>query len=457
MKRNRISSIAGKRRSEAVIDSNEANDMLKNIKNPDMQNYVRIYREIYANYLDRIQDYGLELDQCRKTEQAVPLAKLRQRAVIFRNAGKSLYLNWLSPACEACRKGTGSLTFYLSLMCHRKCYYCFNPNQEDYDYFQQHKRDCQAELAQIAKSGQKISYIGLTGGEPLLHRQETVDFFVSAKEKFRQSHTRLYTSGDLLDKEILLQLRDAGLDEIRFSVKLEDDKELRQRVYERIALAKEYIPAVLVEMPVIPGTLQQMKELLLLLQTLGINGINLLEFCFPFHHADDFRERSLKIKNPPFLTLYDYWYAGGLPVSRSEAACLELLQFALDQELKMGIHYCSLENKHTGQVYQQNCQQKLPALTYLSPKDFFLKTAKVFGKDISPVVKRFKKKKIAQYTINQEHQFLEFPVKEIKALKGLDLEIGISSYILEERREGTCLRELKVDLTHPDSFDIRDI
>lgn len=433
------------------------NNSLQSIKNPALQKYAYIYSDVYDHYLEQIQAEGLQLDLSLEKECAAILGRLRPRGVTFRNEGKSLSLNWISSACEACRKGVGSVTFFISLMCHRNCYYCFNPNQEDYAYYSKNKRDCRGELEQLAKSGQKISYIGLTGGEPLLHRQETVDFFSSAKEKFRRSHTRLYTSGDLLDKEILQQLREAGLDEVRFSVKLEDDPALRQKVYDRMALAKEYIQDVVVEMPVIPGTLHEMKELLLILNTLGIKGINLLEFCFPFHNAENFQRRSFKVKNPPFLTLYDYWYAGGLPVSRSELEGLELLEFALDQELRIGIHYCSLENKHTGQVYQQNLKLKNSGLTFLSPRDYFLKTAKVFGEDIPPVLKRFKKKGVTHFQINQEHQFLEFHVKEVKTLKGLDLEVGISSSILEERQDGAYLRELKIDLIHPDTFDIQNI
>ena len=66
----------------------------------------------------------------------------------------------------------------------------------------------------------------------------------------------------------------------------------------------------------------------------------------------------------------------------SETICLDLLEFALQKGLKLGVHYCSLENKHTGQIYQQNNGYKLPKHTYFSRKDYFIKTAKVFGEDI---------------------------------------------------------------------------
>lgn len=435
----------------------DRSNSLKGVKNPVLKKYAGIYDDIYLSYLEQIQAQGLTLDRNLDGERNTLITKLYSKGVSFRNGGKSLYLNWLSSACEACRQGVGSVTFFLSLMCHRRCYYCFNPNQEGYAYFRRHLRDCRAELDQLAKSGQKVSYIALTGGEPLLHRRETVGFFSLANEKFPHAHTRLYTSGDLLDVELLQQLQKAGLTEIRFSVKLEDDTHTRQKVYERMALAQEYIRDVLVEMPVIPGTFEDMKELLLTLNIMGIKGINLLEFCFPFHNRESFQKRNFKIKNPPYLTLYDYWYAGGLPVSKSELECLELLDFALAEQLRIGILYCSLENKHTGQVYQQNLKHPKSDLLYFSPQDYFLKTAKVFGDDIPLVLRRFKQKNVLNYNRNKEYQFLEFHVKNIRHLKDLELEVGISSAILEERSDGVFLRELKVDVIEPAAFSLQDL
>ncbi|WP_425804440.1 hypothetical protein ACHOLT_20235 [Desulfitobacterium sp. Sab5] len=235
---------------------------------------------------------------------------------------------------------------------------------------------------------------------------------------------------------------------------MEDSLKFRHQVYERIALAKQYIPDVMVEMPVIPGTLPEMKELLLELNRLEISGINLLEFCFPFHSAEEFIKRGFKVKNPPFKVLYNYWYAGGLPISRSELECLNLVEFALDEKLKLGVHYCSVENKQTGQIYQQNYGQKVSPLMYFSPNDYFFKSAKVFGEDIEKISKVFKKKNMVQFQFNTDYQFLEFPVNQIKLLKDLDLEIGISTNIMETRKDGKYLRELKIDLTYPHSFNL---
>jgi len=427
------------------------------LKNHQFRTYAQIYTRINEQFMAEVRKRGLGFNPIDQEEMNEFKRDLQAKGAIVRNDDKSIYINWLSSACEACRKGEDSLTFYLSLKCHRKCYYCFNPNQESYEYYTENQRDCLAELDSVAKSGRKLAFIALTGGEPLLHKKETVEFFGHAKKLFPRAHTRLYTSGDLLDKDILAQLQDARLDEIRFSVKLEDKKELRQKVLANMGLAKDYIPDVMVEMPVIPGTLTEMKELLKELDQIGIAGINLLEFCFPYNNVEEFKKRSLTIKVPPYKVLYNYWYAGGLPVAGSEQDCLALVDFALTEKLSLGVHYCSLENKHTGQVYQQNRNESKNKLLYFSPKDFFLKKAKVFGKDIPEVLKVFRKKKIDNYSINEKYNFLEFHVKDIKHLKNLPLEVGISYNVIERRDDEKYLRELKIDMVHPEDFDLKQI
>jgi pyruvate formate-lyase activating enzyme-like uncharacterized protein len=231
-----------------------------------------------------------------------------------------------------------------------------------------------------------------------------------------------------------------------------------RQVFERIALAKVFIPHVMVEMPVLPGTLDIMQDVLVELNRLQIHSINLLEFCFPYNNADQFNQKGFYVKNRPYRVLYDYWYAGGLPVAGSELLCLDLLDFAIQRGLTIGVHYCSLENKHTGQVYQQNQSQRPPRNTTFSQKDYFLKTAKVFGEDIPKAIKAFKKIDFNAYSHDQERGYLEFPVRKVKALQKLDAEVGICSSVLETRSGEIYLRELSVDYTTPEMFDpIKDI
>ena len=149
----------------------------------------------------------------------------------------------------------------------------------------------------------------------------------------------------------------------------------------------------MVEMPVGPHDGSAMKELLVRLDEMGVRGVNLLEFGFPLCNAEAFAQRGLKLRQNPYPILYNYWYAGGLPIAGSEAECLELMRFAAGRGLKIGVHYCSLDNKNTGQIYQQNKGFLLDKAfaaahgwLHFDEGDYFLKCVKAVGNDASTVL-----------------------------------------------------------------------
>lgn len=426
---------------------------LNELKNPAMREYACNYVQIYQEFMDQVRQLGLDVDEQDTTaifEEKMEM--LRRKGAVIRNNDKSIYINAISPSCVACQTGSNSSTFFISLKCHRDCFYCFNPNQENYEYFQEHMRDVVAELDETRALNLTLGHIALTGGEPLLHKDETYRFFEHSRKLYPQAHTRLYTSGDHIDRPTLESLQKSGLKEIRFSIRMHDLAKGHRTTYDKIALSREYIPNVMVEMPVLPGTLTEMKEVLLELDRMGIFGINLLEFCFPMNNVEAYREKRYKVKARPFRVLYDYWYAGGLPIAGSESLCLDLVEFALDTGLKLGVHYCSLENKHTGQLYQQNGGVSLPSRMYFSQRDYFLKTAKVFGDDILPVKEAFDKAGYRDYFISKEHNSLEFHVNKISSLRKINVDVGISSHVIEMRGQEQILRELKVDVTTSQTF-----
>ncbi|MEW6717358.1 MAG: radical SAM protein [Chloroflexota bacterium] len=436
-----------------ILDVND--QTLAGIKNPALRSYAGLYVGIYRDFMDQIAQTGIEIDpQDYSVQVSEKVRALRKRGAVVRNNGKSIYIKEISPACVACQTGTGSATFFISLQCHRDCYYCFNPNQENYEYYREHTRDVVKELELIKSNSQRVRHLALTGGEPLLHKDETYKFFKSARDLFPDAYTRLYTCGDHANAETLQALMEAGLKEIRFSIRMHDLAKGQRYIYDRVALAKEYIPYVMIEMPVLPDTLEEMKDVLVELDRLGLFSINLLELCYPLVNAEVYREKGFKVKARPFRVLYNYWYAGGLPIARSELVCLDLIEFVLDTGLTLGVHYCSVENKQTGQVYQQNCGHPLPKTMYFSRRDYFLKTAKVFGDDIAMVKEFFEKRGFTAYQVNEEYGYLEFHVSRIRSLSRFDIEVGVSMNVLENRNGENVLRELKVDVTTPQKFQL---
>lgn len=69
------------------------------------------------------------------------------------------------------------------------------------------------------------------------------------------------------------------------------------------------------------------------------------------------------------------------------------MQFAAERGLKLGVHYCSLDNKNTGQIYQQNKGFLLDKAfaaahgwLHFDEEDYFLKCVKVVGNDAGSVL-----------------------------------------------------------------------
>jgi len=411
---------------------------------------VKLYDEIEEEYLDAMGAAGILFAPKGEgaAESKTLLKRLHEKGARFRNGAASISINNLSSACVACTGDTGSKTFLLSVQCHRDCYYCFNTNQAEYEEQRLQINDWKSELNAYQDSlGSSISatHIALSGGEPLIHEDETISFFKEVRQRYPEAHTRLYTSGDLLNNDIFKVLQETGLTEIRFSVKLEDPPTLRSKVLDLIDQATDYIPQVMVEMPVIPGTESEMQALLIKLDEIGIFGINLLEFGFPMHRWEEFQERGFMVKNPPFEVLYDYLYAGGLPVQGSELLALELVDYALENNLSLGVHYCSLANKHRDQILTMNRSHAEANPVYLlDESDYFLKSAVVFDKDREKLLVALSKRAEVPYIDDPTDNSLQIHPQDAKLFEFLSLDIYLSSNVIEIRGGEPVFRELKL-------------
>lgn len=90
-----------------------------------------------------------------------------------------------------------------------------------------------------------------------------------------------------------------------------------------------------------PDMEEEMRALLLRLDEIGSTFLNSV---FSIKTRRLFA-RGFQLRYPPYRTLYNFLYAGGLSISGSETAALRLLRFAAERKLGLGVYYCSLENK----------------------------------------------------------------------------------------------------------------
>lgn len=419
---------------------------------------LRAYAEGSQQYIDTLEGMGVRFAEPGVNQKAIDELReqLRKAGAQFKNAGASIVWGWQSKACVECTGNRGSETFSTTFRCHRNCYFCFNYNVADYKKFV--REGCPwregLEDAENRYGHDGLAVLGLTGGEPLLVLDDSIALLEEARKRFPSAHKRMYTSGDLLTEEGAQHLREAGLDEIRFSVKQDDSPKRQEKVLAAMEIAKRHIPSLMVEMPIIPNTEERMHELFERWAEIGIDGINLLEFCFPFHSWDEYEKRGFEIRNPPFDVMYDYGYSGGLPVAGSEELCLQLMLWGIEHEMPFGIHYCSLDNKHRSEMRLRNERgaNMTPILTF-DEGDFFLKCGKVYGDDRDEAFNALTFVGCKHFMPNDAEQSLAFPLKHMNALDGLDIEPAIAYFVLDSDEEGSFLREVELKpFTRQDSY-----
>ena len=417
----------------------------------NLEEYARLLGEAEGDFERAMEKHGVPFEEAESSPRSGRELAAGRCACHCENGGSSIWRNWISPACLACRTGEGTGSLFVDLRSTKSCKFCFNANQPHYAHFCSHERDIVLELEQAHAAGASYRCLAVTGGEPLLHKDRVTAFFKRAGELYPGAHTRLYTNGDLLDEQVLADLAESGLVEIRFSVKPRDFDRGQEHAFALMEKAVAALPDVVVEVPVIPGTLGEMKELLRRAAAIGVRGINLLEFCFPLTNAEEFRARGLKLRKRPDRFLYDYWYNGGVPVARSERDALELMEFAAAENLETGIHYCSADNRNSAQVNLQNkpfvasagLQAAYPWMGQ-GEDDPFLKCAKAFGDDAA-AVRDWAAGAGIPCDFNPAVPSAAFPCAFVPAVREAcpSAVLGESANVLEQQPDGSfCMREV---------------
>ena len=179
--------------------------------------------------------------------------------------------------CKLCIQGK-KIAIHITYRCTKHCPYCpipddkFGESKIEFlgDKFDSTDDNLNTILNKITVLN-SIDGISISGGEPLLSVNYVYEIIKTLKEKRGDSfHIHLYTNGDLLSNEIIENLNDYGLDEMRVD-------SLSPSVYKLLKAARfDFI----CEVPCIP-TESFYSDICSLIDEsadLKLNGINLNEF-----------------------------------------------------------------------------------------------------------------------------------------------------------------------------------
>ncbi len=127
------------------------------------------------------------------------------------------FYNYLPEGCRLCYKGA-KMVIFVTGVCGKNCFYCpvsYNRREKDAVFANEKKVEKDEDLLEEAISMDALG-ASITGGEPLLKPEKVLHYIRLLKDKFGKSfHIHLYTSL-APGKKLLVSLKEAGLNEIRF-------------------------------------------------------------------------------------------------------------------------------------------------------------------------------------------------------------------------------------------------
>ncbi|HVN34155.1 MAG TPA: radical SAM protein [Casimicrobiaceae bacterium] len=241
---------------------------------------------------------------------------------------RTLYTRRLPPGCRSCLAGKGT-NAYVTGLCTRDCFFCFNSKPRTDELVVHGIRLSEPEDAPEVVRRYGLRSVGVSGGEPTMRRDRLLRLVRALRTLPFPVRIDLYTNGDRLTDALLAELKNAGLDAVRFNlVAREFDTEPVQR-------ALRYFDETAVEVPVIPERLAEMKEMVLRLDALGVPFLNI-------HELFACRENAARVAE------HGYGSGGGAsgvllwePVAEGDEAALSLLLFALENTAQLSAYYCS--------------------------------------------------------------------------------------------------------------------
>ena len=230
----------------------------------------------------------------------------------------------LAKGCEHCLVG-GKMVLFVTGRCDTGCYYCpvsFEKKGRDCIYANELKTNSKAAILEEAES-MDATGTGITGGDPLMNVDRTVNAIRMLKEHFGpEHHIHLYTS--TIDPTKVRQVADAGLDEIRFHPRTDMWDHMQDTFLKEIVDTVDI--DIGIEVPALPDHRDGLDALADYAQSIGIDFVNLNELEFSESNWD-------------MMEKYGYGLVDEL--SSAVKGSLETAEYVMKRHPDLRMHFCS--------------------------------------------------------------------------------------------------------------------
>ncbi|MBS3777878.1 MAG: radical SAM protein [Candidatus Thermoplasmatota archaeon] len=347
---------------------------------------------------------------------------------------QSHYFSPISTACNMCAKGA-KMVVLITGLCPAHCFYCplsKKKQNKDVIYADEWQLKNEQDLITLKNEAEliKATGAGITGGDPLLVPQRTIQYIKFLKQRFgKKFHIHLYTSG-LKNSESIKKMVNAGLDEIRFHPEPKYWNQMEISPLENVITHTIKLPVkVALEIPVLPDNKQDIIDLINWAEEKKIDYINLNELEFSEQNEDELYKRGFTVKDELSAA-----------AKGSQKTAYNILSYFENQSLHIGIHYCSSSFKDGVQLTNRMKRRAKSIATshdIVTEEGTILKgiidldKSQKFSKIMSTLEKRLHLTK-NQYQINKEKNRIELHPQLLEENKKTLFSQHLNCFIIEE-------------------------
>lgn len=286
-------------------------------------------QEILYSVLAQIED--AENDRITKLRNEIPdIKELSSRTFYVGNDAK------FPRGCKSCLLGTGLGAIRKTNRCNIECKFCYNFGELDniepvgeglfeIGGTKFYERDLDA-LLKIQKKPSGVAYVYL---EPFME----IEKYYGIIKKFAENdiYQHMYTNGLLVTEESLKKLGEAGLNELRFNLGASN---VSEKVIEKMALAKKYIPMVGIETPMTKEFFEEFKKKKERILNTGIDFINCAELHLNPNNIGNYLGENMYCTRQGYIS----------PIWSHEIS-LKIMKMASDEKWDICVHDCCNETK----------------------------------------------------------------------------------------------------------------
>jgi len=274
----------------------------------------------------------------------------------------SYCINGIANGCKYCVKGK-KLVLFVSGICERNCWYCsLSKKRKNKNLIFANERECKnfEDILEEVKESRATS-AGITGGDPLICFDRTIEFATKLKKEFgKKFHIHIYLPTKFVTQEKLEKLSKC-VDEVRFHPEFLINKNKINEDIEKIKLAEKIFGRknVGIELPMIPEERTfacsrskpklQTKEKIL-------NFILQMEKFVSFVNLNEF---ELSETNFDLVTRKYSLKEGGYVISGSAEAGKWILDELSKRKSKLKVHLCTAELKNCSQFANRLKRHKI--------------------------------------------------------------------------------------------------